>query len=536
MRLIVRPWRVRRRAAQICLMSALVGLPAQAQNGYSFLDAAQSKVPYTETPARPQASCAALVSLTGFEFSIVAAQLVPASADAPEHCRVSGVIPPEIRFEVNLPTSWNRRLYMHGNGGYAGTPPEDPGLVRTKSAAMRNGFATAYTDTGHDRRVYPLGEFAYNNTQKEIDYSFRAVHLTVVTAKKLVSAYYDRAASYSYWDGCSTGGRQGLMSAQRFPEDFDGIVAGAPVLNFSGTMMGYIWKLNALKHAPLELDKIVRVGEKVYERCDARDGLKDGLIEDPRDCDFDPEQHLPRCESGGGGNCFTAGEIRALAGVYSDVMSNGKAIFPGQPVGAEAAPPNGASGWNRWIVNGDGPSIGKTFSETFLRYLAFPDDNPDRTWEAFDFDKDPGRMAFIQSILDATNPDLSEFKNRGGKMITYYGWADTALNPLMNVEYYEQVRAKLGGGAKDVYRLYMVPGMFHCRGGLGVDRIDAITPLINWVEGGVAPETLIASREVDGNVKITRPLCVFPEVARYRGTGDPNDAASFRCVAPQPRP
>lgn len=517
-------------------MASVLALPASPQNGYSFLDAAESKVPYTVASARPQSPCAALVALTNYEFSITSAQLVPASADAPEHCRVSGVIPAEIRFEVNLPTAWNRRLYMHGNGGYAGTPPEEPGRVRTKNAAMRHGFATTYTDTGHDRRVHPLGEFAYNNTQKEIDYSFRAVHLTIVTAKKLVANYYARQAAYSYWDGCSTGGRQGLMSAQRFPEDFDGIVAGAPVLNFSGTMMGYIWKLNALKNAPLKLEKITQVGEKVYERCDAKDGLKDGLIEDPRDCDFDPEQHLPRCESGSGDNCFTAGEIRTLAGIYSDVKSNGKTIFPGQPVGAEAAPPNGASGWNRWIINDDGPSIGKTFSETFLRYLAFPEDNPDRTWEAFDFDKDPERMAFIQSILDATNPDLTAFRDRGGKMITYYGWADTALNPMMNVEYYEQVRAKLGGGAKDAYRLYMVPGMFHCRGGLGVDRIDAMTPLINWVEGGAAPEALIASREVDGKVNMTRPLCVYPEVAKYKGSGDPNDAASFRCAAPEPRP
>jgi feruloyl esterase len=514
------------------LIAALAAPSMLAQNGYSFLNAAESKVPYTDASARPEGSCAALVSLTNYEFSITSAQLVPTSAEAPEHCRVSGVIPPEIRFEVNLPAAWNRRLYMHGNGGYAGTPPEDPGRIRTKGAAMRNGFATAYTDTGHDRRAYPLGEFAYNNTQKEIDYSFRAVHLTIVTAKKLVAAYYSRPASYSYWDGCSTGGRQGLMSAQRFPEDFDGIVAGAPVLNFSSTMMGYIWKLNALKHAPLTLAKVELVGAKVYERCDARDGLKDGLIEDPRNCDFDPAKHLRRCESGRGENCFTAGEIRALAGIYSDVKSNGQTIFPGQPVSAEAAPPNGASGWNRWIISEDGPSIGKTFSETFLRYLAFPEDNPDRTWESFDFDKDPERMEFIHSILDATNPDLSEFRNRGGKMITYYGWADTALNPMMNIEYYEQVREKLGDDAKDVYRLYMVPGMFHCRNGLGVDRIDAMTPLINWVERGVAPGAIIASREEDGKVKMTRPLCVYPEVAKYKGTGDPSDAGSFICEAP----
>ncbi len=180
--------------------------------------------------------CEAFGSATDHDFSILFARLIPAEGDTPEHCQIRGVLPPEIVFEVNLPSGWNRRLYMHGNGGYAGTPPDEPNRVNIKKQALRHGFATAYTNTGHDRRVEPLATFAHNNLQKEIDYSFRAVHLTIQTAKELAARYYARPASYSYWDGCSTGGRQGPMSAQRFPEDFDGIVIGAPVLDFSGTM------------------------------------------------------------------------------------------------------------------------------------------------------------------------------------------------------------------------------------------------------------------------------------------------------------
>lgn len=473
-------------------MAALcMAAPAAAQNGHSFLGAKRAKVAYTNAATAPAVSCASLISLTGHDYSILAAGLVAATAEAPEHCRVAGVIPPEIRFEVNLPSLWNRRLYMYGNGGYAGTPPDHPSRNGPRNNGLRHGFATTYTDTGHDRHVEPLGEFAHNNLQKLVDYSFRAVHLTVLASKEIVRTYYGgETAAYSYWDGCSTGGREGLMSAQRFPRDFDGIVAGAPVLNFSGTMIGYIWKLHALEAAPLSLAKIEQVGKAVYARCDAVDGLKDGLITDPRDCDFDPARDLPRCGAGQDSDCFTAAEIGALKKIYSDVTGGGRTLFPHQPVGAELGPPSGSrrsSGWDRWIINENGPSIGQVFSETFLQYLAYPEDDPNRDWESFDFDKDPQRMELVHSMLDATNPDLSAFQHRGGKIIMYFGWADAALNPLMGLGYYEDVLATMGADTQDFFRLYMVPGMYHCGGGLGVDRIDAMTPLIDWVEGGPRP-------------------------------------------------
>ncbi len=511
-----------------------VPIGANAQNGSSFLDAEHSAVPYSEAGARAQVRCPSLVALTTHDYSIVSATLVDEKDGVPEHCRVSGVIPPEIRFEVNLPSAWNRRFYMFGNGGYAGTPPENPSKARARDNGLRHGFATAYTNTGHSE-AEPLATFAQDNLQKEIDYSFRAVHLTVVTAKELLGAYYGDALSYSYWDGCSTGGRQGLMSAQRFPDDFDGVIVGAPVLNFTDTQIWGAWNAKALLDAPLSLAKVGVVAQKVYARCDGLDGLEDGLIDDPRRCDFDPAKHLPLCGESAGDDCFTVSEIRALQKIYGGVISNGKVLFPGQLVGAEAGPPSGdkTSGWSGSIVNEKGPSFQQVFAETFLKYMAFDKDDPNYDWKTFDFDQDPAKTGFIRGILDARNPDLSPFQQQGGKILMYFGWADTALNPLMGVDYYEQVVETMGDRTTDFFRLFMVPGMFHCRGGLGVDRFDALTHLINWVELGRAPGRIVAARVEEGVSKMTRPLCPYPETARYNGSGNPNEAVSFECADPQ---
>jgi feruloyl esterase len=263
--------------------------------------------------------------------------------------------------------------------------------------------------------------------------------------------------------------------------------------------------------------------------------VADGLLEDPRQCDFDPAQHLPRCEGATDSECFSAPEIDALSLFYADVRGGGEILFPGWPLGAEAPPPSGrnaTSGWNRWIVNEDGLPIQQIFSETFFRNLAFRPDEPDFDWRRFDFDKDPQRMGFIHSILDATNPDLRAYQDRGGKLLMYFGWADTALNPMMGVNYYQDVVDTMGPKTADFFRLYMVPGMFHCGGGLGVDQFDAFTRLVNWVEAGETPERIDAARVIDGQVELTRPLCPYPQVAKYNGSGDPKSAASFACAAP----
>jgi len=480
---------------------------------------------------KPAIGCGDLRSLTNNEVSIATALLVPATADAPEHCRVSGQVLPQVAFEVGLPTQWNGHLYMFGNGAYAGEALDSAARRATAARAMRRGYAAAQTDTGHSAATEPLGTFAADR-QKLLDYAFRSLHVTAEAAKLLVRSYYGGPPTRSYFEGCSTGGRQGLILAQRFPADFDGIVVGAPVLNFSGTMMAYANDVQALRSAPIPASKLPLLAEKIYAQCDAKDGLKDGLIDDPRRCGFQPSRDLPKCDAGDQPGCFTAGQIAALEKIYGDVVSQGKRIFPGWPVGAEIAGPNGRSGWDPWFVNDAGPTTQVAFGETFFRYLAFSKPDPTYDLSQFNLDRDPPRLEAIHQILDATDPDLSRFEQRGGKILMYFGWADPALNPLMGVEYYEQVAQRMGADTGGFFRLFMVPGMFHCNGGVGADTFDKLGPLADWVEHGAAPDAIPASRVIGGKVVRTRPLCAYPEVARYKGSGSIDDAANFACVKP----
>lgn len=525
-------------AAACALAAAALATPALAQNGYSFLDAGSSAIDYRVATVAAQRACHDLRRLAGGQLTIVKADAVAAAGNVPAFCRITGVIAPEIQFEVALPLAWNRRIYMRGNGGFAGENLEAPPRVAQRNAALAHGFVAVQTNTGHDDATEPLASFAQNNLQKTIDYAFRAVHETIGTAKRLTRAFYDRPAAFSYWDGCSTGGRQGLMSAQRYPGDFDGIVAGAPVLNFSGTMVQFLWNMKALAKTPISFAKIERVADAVYKKCDALDGAADGLIDDPRKCNFDPAADLPKCSGADGADCFTAGEIETIKAIQGGVVSNGKPYFPGAPVGAEKAgavarsnPPVRASGWNFWLLSDRGPTRQFQYGETFFRYMGFGKANPAYDWRTFDFDKDPAKTAAISALLDATNPDLSAFKSRGGKIVMYFGLADTALTPYMGIDYYEQVRKTVPQTA-DFMRLFLVPGMFHCLGGIGVDRIDALTPLINWVEGGKAPASIPGARMEGGKVTRTRPLCPYPQTARYGGTGSLDDAKNFACRDP----
>ncbi len=482
--------------------------------------------PANETSLQPKCACADLRSLTNYDFSIESATLIPATADAPERCRVKGLIQPEIQFEVNLPATWNRRFYMFGNGGYAGEAMEN--RTGQRVTAIRRGFVVADTNTGHEAATEPVGTFAVNR-QKLLDYAFRSLHTTAITGKQIAEAYFGAKPTRSYYEGCSTGGRQGLILAQRFPDDFDGLVIGAPVLNFSGTMMGYTQMAQAFAKTPLPYAKLSLLAEKIYAQCDEKDGVKDGVIDDPRQCQFCPSCDLPQCADGTDkADCFTTAQLSTLEKVYGDVKSQGKSIFPGWPVGAEIAGPNGRSGWDNWIINEKGqPSIGVTFSESFFRYLAFK--NPNYKFADFDFDKDPQRLEWIHNVLDATDPDLARLQKRGGKVLMYFGWADPALNAQMGVDYYESVRQKMGAGTPNLFRLFMVPGMFHCNGGVGCSNFDKLTPLMQWVEKGAAPESMLASRIVNGQTNRTRPLCPYPQVAKYKGSGSIDDAANFVC-------
>jgi feruloyl esterase len=428
---------------------------------------------------------------------------------------------------------------MFGNGGYAGEALDAPFRVAIARRALTLGFAVAQTNTGHDAAVEPLGTFAVNS-QKFLDYAYRAVHVTVLAAKQILRTYYEGTLRHSYFDGCSTGGRQGLISAQRFPEDFDGIVVGAPVLSFSGTMFSYAATQRALGAAPIPQEKLKVIADVVYAKCDASDGVTDGLIDDPRRCAFTPSTDLPRCgPDADGPSCFTTGQLRTLETIYGGVKRNGADFFPGWPVGAEIAASGPgragamASGWIPWFVPAaNGRPIQAVFGETFFRYMAFGRPTPSFDWLSFNLDADLDKVQWARSVLDATDPDLSRFKTRGGKIVSYFGWADPALNPMMGVNYYESVTQRLGPSTPDFYRTFMIPGMFHCGGGVGVNAFDVFTPLVEWVEKGTAPQSILGSRIVDGKTVRTRPLCPYPEVAKYTGTGSMDEAANFRCSKP----
>ena len=515
---------------------AAVAAQAAAQNGFSFNDASSSPVRFALATARPQMLCAGVPGLSTATATIIAAETIAAADGVPEHCRVTGLITPEIRFEVNLPAAWNRRFYMHGNGGFAGETPETGPRPRYRATALRNGFVTATTNTGHDATAEPLATFAASY-QKRVDYAFRAVHLTATEGKRIADAYYGRAVAFSYWDGCSTGGRQGLISAQRFPADFDGIVAGAPVLSFVSTVTQSLWNGLVLVDTPVPIEKMKLIADAVYARCDAKDGLKDGLIDDPRACDFDPARDVPQCAAGQEGPaCLTPAQTEAIKKIYAGVHASGKPLHFGQPVGAEIAgtpsfgPTAPATGWDQWLLVKPGEkSRQHLYGESFVKYFAFAKADPAYDPRSFDFVKDLPRLDDTRRLLDATNPDLSAFRSRGGKILMYFGWADTALPPMMGVDYYEKALAKNGPDTPDFFRLFMVPGMFHCRGGVGADQFDAMTALINWVENGAAPATLTASRVEHSKVVRTRPLCPYPQVARHLGSGSIDEAASFAC-------
>ena len=312
------------------------------------------------------------------------------------------------------------------------------------------------------------------------------------------------------------------MSAQRFPDDFDGIVNGAPVLNFSGTVMSYVSSQKALATSPLTPEAIKTIGEAAIAKCDAIDGVKDGVIDDPRKCSFNPSADIRRCSGDPAPGCLTPAQIKTAEVIYAPIVRSGVEVFPGWPAGTE-------SGWVPWFVSPNGRSVQWNFGETYLKYMAFARPNPNYDWLTFDVNADMDKLQPGRSLTDAGDPDMSRFKARGGKIVGYYGWSDAALNPLMGVNYYESVLKTMGPATTDFYRLFMVPGMAHCAGGAGTSTFDALTPLVQWVEKGIAPQTITASRLVDGKIVRTRPLCPYPQTAIYKGTGSTDDAGNFSC-------
>jgi Tannase and feruloyl esterase len=513
--------------------------PARAQ---AFADVKSALVDYSKADIGPRKACEALGMFKAKEIVQIAATAMPAAGNAPAHCRVTGLLSPEIAFEVSLPAKWNGRFYMIGNGGHAGEALDDAGRVAQRNDALRLGFAFAQTNTGHDSRKEPGGTFVMSNPEKAIDYAWRAVHLTATTAKDITKDYYGKTVSKAYWNSCSNGGRQGLIEAQRFPDDFDGIVANAPWSDQTGFTIGAMWNQKALSQAPVTAAKLALVADKVMAKCDAIDGLKDGLIDDPRKCNFNPARDVPACASGADrADCLTPAQAETVAKIYGGPMSNGKPFFTGFMPGSEAvttggfgAGPAPVSGWMNVIVSAqpDAKPADFNLAENTMRYLVFTPPQPNYDYKTFDYDRDIHLLDAWSAQADAKNPDLSKFHKRGGKLLMTHGWADTILQPMASVNYYERAVATNGPATADFFRLFMVPGMAHCSGGIGPDRHDPVTAMVNWVEKDKAPASMMASRVVDNKVVRTRPLCSYPQVARYSGQGSIDDAANFRCVAP----
>jgi len=484
------------------------------------------------------------------------AEVASGAQSAPAHCDVRGTIRGNIKFAVWLPTTtWNGRFQMVGNGGKAGVISFD-----AMRAAIRAGYASSSTDTGHDNAIPAEAASGFGNDalfgkEREIDFGYRAVHLTAGVSKAVVSAFYGRAASRSYWNGCSTGGRQGLMQAQRYPEDFDGYVIGAPVYDYTGAQMGAPVSLGALYAAvppvatgdgpfisPAKRDAIGRVvyeGLGDFKGCDAEDGLKDGEIRDPYACSFDIDKHVPNCADGADtGACLTPKERDALRRVYA-----GREPFvPRTAPGSESIP----GGWNPWLIPNDRKALPVLHSVVgdSMEWLMFTPDRPGFNYfTQFDWSRDPFLMDEAAKIYSAKSPDLRRVQAAGGKIIMYHGYQDTPAHPIRSIRYRQSVvdfmaaqrssdpAAPSGEAATDGFlRLFMVPGMGHCGGGVGHSNIDWMTPLARWVETGAAPDAILGRKP---GTQSTRPHCPYPQVAVYDGRGDPAAATSFSCGLPR---
>jgi feruloyl esterase len=479
-------------------------------------------------------ACAAVRELLLPEVKITSASVVPARNDLPETCDVLGTTRATIGFQVRMPTQgWNGKLYFGGNGGFGGR------LRKDVSQGLSRKYATVSTDTGH--RIFdPVldisdASWALDSPDAELDFAHRAVHETAVLGKAVIRAYYGVAPRRSYFEGCSGGGRQALQEATRYPEDFDGIIARDPALDFTGAFIAYAWNVQAQRAAEVSVETLRLWGDAVLARCDGLDGLDDGLIDDPRRCQIQPRSLL--CRRGAQTACLSSIEVAALEKIYDGPRdSRGRQLHPGLSLGGER-PEADDRGWADWVLSSPAsPSRGQKLAQQFFRFLAFVPDRPRFVVEDFDFDADPPRMEAAARNLNAISVELQAFKERGDKLLLYQGWSDPAVAPLRTVQYFESLRARFGTSTGEFARLFMVPGAHHCGGGPGPNEFEALSALERWVEEGVGPSSIVAvhRRGPHGPIDRTRPLCPYPSVARH-SAGSTDDAASFDCVDPPER-
>jgi len=500
-------------------------------------------VPCVKVAAAGAASCESLATLSLPHTTITLAQSVPAGEftpplapdapagskptplkDLPAFCRVAATSSPSpdstIKIEVWMPAAdWNGRFEGVGNGGWAGNIS-----YGALGAALRDHFATASTDTGHEGGT---ALFALGHPEKMIDFGYRAVHEMTVQGKAIVAAYYGSGPQWSYWNGCSTGGRQGLMEAQRFPRDYNGIAAGAPAAYRSHLLFASMWIARATLVDPaayIPPSKYPVIHSAVLKACDALDGITDGIIDDPTRCRFDPA--VLTCSGADAADCLTPPQVEAVRQIYSSSINprTGQEIFPALEPGSELG----------WSGHAGGPEP-RNISVSYFRYVLFH--NPQWDIRTLDFDRDVALAdQDDRGVNNAINPDLGPFQFAGGKLLLYHGWADNLIAPLGTINYYQDVVRTMGGAEQtgSFARLFMIPGMGHCGGGPGCDTFDKVGVLEQWVEHGTAPEKIVAAHRTNGVPDMTRPLCPYPEVAKWNGSGSSKDAANFSCVLRDP--
>ena len=470
--------------------------------------------------------------------SFTATPSAPVFASLPRFCRIEATAAPSkdsvINFEVWVPDEavWNGKIVATGNGGYSNTLN-----YRDMAYAMQQGYAVIGGDTGHQMATPDDMLWGVDHPEKIIDWGTRSIHTITLAGKAIVTSLHGRTVRRAYYYGCSTGGHQGYAEIQRYPEDFDGVIAGAPGNNRIRLTAGFLWQFLANHLANdnastiIPAAKLPAITRAVVAACDAKDGVTDGVIDDPRSCAFDPA--VLQCSAGDEATCLTPTQVTALNKIYGGAKNQrtGEQVYPGWPKGTEAGwpqywgttEPARANLWRRWVFK-----------------------DPQWNWWTFDFDRDIARAdRAIGAMVDQVNPDIRRFQARGGKAIVYHGWQDPVSNPIDTIAYYEKVRNRQRSPDETdaFFRLFMVPGMGHCSGGAGTAHFgnqggpspvvdadhDLLAALDRWVESGTPPATFIASRVVNGTTVRTRPLCTYPKRAVYRGTGNTDDAANFTC-------
>jgi feruloyl esterase len=445
----------------------------------------------------------------------------PDYSDLPAFCRVTATLKPsadsDIKMELWMPASgWNGKYQTAGNGGYAGNLGQQP-----LAAALRRGYAIAGTDTGHVGGAQNM----FGHPEKIIDFAYRAIHETTVTSKALVAAFYGNGPKYSYFSNCSTGGRQALVAASKFPEDFNGIVAGDPAIYTSHQAAQQLWVGQAVhkdEASFIPAAKFPTIHKAVVEACDALDGVKDGVIENPRRCKFDPQVLV--CKNGDSENCLTQPQVEAARKLYAAPVNprTKEPVFPPLERGSEL-------GWGG--MAGQNPF---GYANDFYRFFVKKDPNWD--FKTLDFDKDvAAAKSEWEGTFDFYNSDLKPFFARGGKLIQYHGWADPLITPGVSIDYYNLAIKNAGfknqSEIDERMRLFMVPGMGHCNGGEGPSTVDWLGAMEQWIEQGKAPATILASKVENGQTVRTRPLCMYPKEAAYKGSGSTDEAANFECKA-----